>query len=96
MHQQNKTDWKESFEKLCEHEYDGCYAHGEGQYCCLDIEHDRHKAIKDFIRTLLAEQREEICEKLKKELDNNTDDDIYLEGRNTGIDDALQIIKSKM
>lgn len=60
-HYQEKKSlkWEEEFDKLCAHEYDDCTAHGEGQYCCLDVEHKRYKQIKDFIRTVIQQAKEE-------------------------------------
>ena len=63
------NDWKAEFEKLCEHEeVYNCSAHDEGQYCCLDKEHARHKEIQAFIESTLKSQREELLETLEKNI----------------------------
>ena len=60
---------EERFDKVCEHDWDDCAAHGEGQFCCLDIEHNRNKQIKSFIATILEEATKEavdgVLEKMK-------------------------------
>jgi hypothetical protein len=49
----NLNNIREEFEKLTRHEFEYCAAHGEGQYCCLDKEHERHGKVLDFTYSTL-------------------------------------------
>jgi len=91
------------FKNLVKHEFVDCVAHDEGQYCCLDEEHQRHNQIIDFINNLLKSRQEKMIEEIKKETRYTISsmccgEGCYMEETDSGeyvkIENILDIIKN--
>ena len=92
---ENKTDWESRFDKKLSDYANAYYWDNEGwtKKHLTELE-KQDKLIKDFIRTLLAEQREEMVEKIKAVPDTNPDmeSDFFDSGLQTMKANILKII----
>lgn len=58
---------REAFESLlADHSDEYCVAHNEGQFCCLDEEHENYKLVLSFIAEREEKVKREVAENIKE------------------------------